>query len=121
MTIYAYRKRDTGQYPVFQGDIRLEYPDMGETFVCPDTYEPVYASTPPLLTASERLSEAQPVMLSGRWVQQFEVVAIPTPEPEPSKVEFPKRPKPTRPTGRPAIFPTEATGRIEVTRLGQIT
>lgn len=32
------------QFPLFQGDIRLEFPDMGDVFVCPDGFVEVKKS-----------------------------------------------------------------------------
>jgi len=38
---------ETGAYPIHQGDIRLEYPEIGIDFVCPAEYALVEETTPP--------------------------------------------------------------------------
>jgi hypothetical protein len=121
MSIYAYRKKATGEYPRFEGDVRLEHPEIGGVFVCPDTYEPVYAGVFPELFADIVAVELPPAEVGGVWVQQFAVTPAPALRPAFSPGGFPQRPKLRRPTGASAIFPTEATGRIEVTRLGPNT
>lgn len=38
----VYIKLSTLEYPRYQGDIRLEHPDIGDVFVCPNTYSEVF-------------------------------------------------------------------------------
>lgn len=60
------------EYPLYQGDIRLIYPDMGEEFVLPDdTFAKVEDTPIPLYGNNQRLIELQPVLVDGKWVKQF--------------------------------------------------
>jgi len=121
MNTYAYRKKSTGEYPRFQGDVRLDHPEIGDVFACPDTYEPVYEGVLPELSSETVAVELPPAEVGGVWVQQFTVAPAPILKPVLPVTVFPKRPRLRRPAGASAIFPTEATGRIEVTRLGPNT
>jgi hypothetical protein len=70
MTIYI--KLTTGEYPRHQGDVRLEYPEMGDDFVLPDTYAQVQSTEPPehdLIT--QRAEETFPVLVNNVWVMQW--------------------------------------------------
>ncbi len=72
MSIYI--KLATGEYPRHQGDVRLEYPNMGEPFVLPETYAQVLSTEPPehdLVT--QRVQETTPLLLDGVWVMQWRV------------------------------------------------
>jgi len=72
MTIYI--KLATGEYPRHQGDVRLEYPDMGEPFVLPDTYARVQSTEPPEHNYdTQRAVETPPVQINGQWVMQWMV------------------------------------------------
>lgn len=70
MTIYI--KLATGEYPRHQGDVRLEYPDMGDEFVLPETYAQVQSTEPPEYDfATQRAEEALPLLIDGVWVMQW--------------------------------------------------
>lgn len=69
----AYIKLSTGEYPRHQGDIRLEYPDMGEEFVCPDTYELVPEVQPPETNSNQVSEELKPELIDGVWRKRFVV------------------------------------------------
>ena len=72
MTIYI--KLATGEYPRHQGDVRLEYPDMGEPFVLPETYAQVQSTEPPEYDfATQRVEETPPVLVNGVWVMQWRI------------------------------------------------
>lgn len=122
MTPYAYIKVSTGEYPRFQGDIRLEHPEIGEEFFCPNTYIEVYASEMPAQIPGKIISETHPVQVDGRWVQNFSITDAPPPPLKPDLIiqygagtSFPL----SRPAGSSQIFPTEATGRIQVNILNK--
>lgn len=56
------------EYPRHEGDIRLEHPEIGEEFVCPDTYAPLeYELIPPAVDGAVCLW-GQPTLVNGRWV-----------------------------------------------------
>ena len=69
MTIYI--KLSTGEYPRHQGDVRLEYPDMGDVFVLPETYAHVQRTPEPEVTDTQRAVETQPIEIDGQWVMQW--------------------------------------------------
>lgn len=58
-------------YPVYEYDIRLEYPDMGETFVCPEEYKEVIASDRPEVSQYQKLIQGFPVEVNGEWYQNW--------------------------------------------------
>jgi hypothetical protein len=69
-----YIKLATGEYPRHQGDVRLEYPDMGAPFVLPETYAHVQNTEMPEHDYdTQRAEEAPPVMIDGVWVMQWRV------------------------------------------------
>jgi hypothetical protein len=119
MKIYAYIKTGTGEYPVFEGDLRFLCPDMEDVFVCPSGYAAVYeAALPEPPTTPHMLFELPPADLGGYFERRFTFKEIAQQPAQPPPTIFPLRPKSVRPKGASNIFPTEATGRIEVTRLG---
>ena len=72
MSIYI--KLATNEYPRHQGDIRLEYPDMGEEFVLPDTYAPVQWVAPPAHDeVNQRVQETAPELVDGQWFMRWTV------------------------------------------------
>jgi hypothetical protein len=119
MNIYAYMKTDTGEYPVFEGDLRLLFPDMGDVFVCPSGYVAVHDVGPPEPPeADHMLIELQPEDAGGHFARSFTSKKI---ERQPARSSqtipftFSARPKVLE--DKKQIFPTEATGRIQVTVL----
>lgn len=119
MNIYAYMKTDTGEYPVFEGDLRLRFPDMGDIFVCPSGYVAVYdvgAAEPP--DADHMLIELQPDCADGHFARNFALKKI---ERQPARssqtIPFTFSARPKALEDKKQIFPTEATGRIQVTVL----
>jgi hypothetical protein len=75
MTVYAYIKLETNEYPLFQGDIRLQHPEMGEQFICPNTYTEVYETEPPTdLPEGKALAETYPVQIDGKWVRNYHYI-----------------------------------------------
>ena len=72
MSIYI--KLSTNEYPRHQGDVRLEYPDMGEPFVLPETYASVQSTEPPEYDyETHRAEETPPVLINGVWTMQWRV------------------------------------------------
>jgi hypothetical protein len=65
-----YIKLSTLEYPRHQGDIRLEYPNMGDEFVCPDTYALVNVEPIPDYDPDTSVFEFQdPYERDGQWFQ----------------------------------------------------
>ena len=64
----AYIKLSTLEYPRHQGDIRLEHPNIGEEFVCPETYAHVEYVTPPEINGETQTAyQLPPVQTNGVW------------------------------------------------------
>lgn len=72
-----YIKLSTLEYPLHEGDIRLEHPEIlesqtGPTFPCPDTYAPVEWVERPENVGENKIAEIQPPQLVGdKWVTQW--------------------------------------------------
>ena len=64
----AYIKLSTHEYPRHQGDIRLEHPNIGEEFVCPETYAHVeYVETPDHNYETQTAYQLPPAQTNGVW------------------------------------------------------
>jgi hypothetical protein len=76
--IYAYIQLSDSEYPVFEGILRLRFPNIkedqtGETLPCPEGYAPVYETEPPALDeALFALVEKPPKQINGVWKRQWE-------------------------------------------------
>jgi len=68
-----YIKIATLEYPRYQGDIRLEYPEIGTEFCCPDSYAYVHETEVPITTQGQVLAEHLPVLVDGVWRRKFYV------------------------------------------------
>lgn len=74
-----YIKLSTLEYPLHEGDIRLEHPEIlesqtGPTFPCPDTYAPVEWVERPANIGENQTADIQPPQLiDGKWVAQWRV------------------------------------------------
>jgi hypothetical protein len=84
----SYIHIESGKYPLYEGDIRLDYPDMGEEFVLPEGYAEVQdtpESEKPAVVAGETVRQQNaPQLVDGSWVQSWEVIPIP----EEIKIEY---------------------------------
>ena len=70
----AYIKLSTLEYPRHEGDIRIEYPDMGEEFSCPNSYALVEWVDAPTIDHSTQLAyEAPPQLINGAWTMVWAV------------------------------------------------
>jgi len=73
----AYIKLSTLEYPRYEGDIRLEYPEItedqtGATFPCPNTYALVTpVQMPECNYEIQCVEELPPVQIDGVWTQRF--------------------------------------------------
>jgi len=73
----AYIKLSTFEYPRYEGDIRLDHPEItedqtGATFPCPDTYALVTpVQMPECNYEIQCVEELPPVQIEGVWTQQF--------------------------------------------------
>ena len=73
----AYIKISTGEYYFYEGDIRLEYPQMGKEFVCPPEYAPVKRTPPPVFDDMLENIIAEPKLIDGEWMVTYQVVPLP--------------------------------------------
>lgn len=95
-------KLSTMQYPIQEGDIRLEYPDIrddqtGATFPLPVGYVEVEQTAMPSYNAlTQYLSQSTPVEVSGVW-QSVWVVNDMTTEQLAARAESMQRPTRKRP------------------------
>lgn len=89
-------KLSTLQYPLYEGDIRLEYPDIlesqtGSTFPCPNTYAPVTYVQPPEVTETQVYEQSNPIQDElGNWKMTWPVREL-TPEEIQSNKDFAER------------------------------
>ena len=56
----AYINKETNEYPLFEGDIRLLYPDMGNEFILPDNFAEVPESDLPVIAETQTFAETTP-------------------------------------------------------------
>lgn len=69
-----YIKLSTLEYPRHQGDIRLEYPNMGEEFICPEDYALVHVEPIPEYDGTISVFEYNPPFeQNGKWVQNGQI------------------------------------------------
>ena len=70
----AYIKLSTLEYPRHQGDIRLEHPEIGDEFVCPETYaEVAYVTEPEIDPDLQYCYEEKPQLIEGVWTMVWGV------------------------------------------------
>lgn len=56
----TYINKKTNEYPLYEGDIRLIYPDMGEEFILPEDFMEVTETPLPIVTETQTFTEAMP-------------------------------------------------------------
>lgn len=56
----AYINKDTNEYPLYQGDIRLIYPEMGDEFILPDNFAEVTEGELPTVAENQTFTETTP-------------------------------------------------------------
>lgn len=72
-----YIKLETLEFPRYQGDIRNEHPEIGEEFVCPKTYAPVYEEPVPQFDIeTQKPVYDAPKNLDGTWKVGFKIVPL---------------------------------------------
>lgn len=77
MRSYTYIKLSTLEYPRYEGDIRLEYPEItedqtGPTFPCPPTYALVQdVPWPENTDPNKTIEELSPIQIDGVWTKQI--------------------------------------------------
>jgi hypothetical protein len=72
-----YINETTEEFPLYEGDIRLLYPDMGETFELPEGFSEVLSSPVPELLEGEKAIQAKPIINSdGQYEQVFVIESL---------------------------------------------
>lgn len=63
------------EYPVYEGDIRLRYPNVSfpPQFDPPEGYVPMVDVVPPQIDHTQNISEGEPQLVDGVWTRQWVV------------------------------------------------
>lgn len=74
----TYAKIENGavaEYPVYEGEIRLRYPNVSfpSPFVAPEGYEPVVDVVPPAYDYRKNVTEGTPLLVDGAWTRNWVV------------------------------------------------
>ena len=84
----AYIKLSTKEFPLYQGDVRLDHPEIGEEFICPDTYAEVAWTEPPEYDPiTMRRGYDAPIKVGDKWFASW-LVREATPEEIESAARF---------------------------------
>jgi hypothetical protein len=80
MKIYGYIRLSNNQYPLFEGDIRLEHLEItenqtGNLFPCPEDFAPVMYAEPPIIDFEQKqyFIEIPPIQIDDIWTMQYQV------------------------------------------------
>jgi hypothetical protein len=69
-----YIKLSTLDYPRHQGDIRLEHPEIGDKFICPNTYaEVLETKRPDIDYKTQTIYENPPSLIDGKWYKNYAI------------------------------------------------
>lgn len=77
-----YMRVSDGEYPLYEGDVRLEHHEIdesatGDDFPCPPTFVKVEATDPPQYDMrTQYLTYAQPVREGQKWVMTWTVRSL---------------------------------------------
>lgn len=76
MTYAKIENGNVAEYPVFEGDIRLRFPNISfpTPFIPPMGFEPVADVMPPEYDYRQNLTEGDPVCIDGVWMRNWLVV-----------------------------------------------
>lgn len=67
----------TLEFPRYEGDIRLDHPEIGEVFVCPETYAPVTVSEEPSFDVyTQKIVFGAPYLNNNEWFVDLLVVEL---------------------------------------------
>jgi len=70
----VYIKISTLEYPRYEGDIRLEHPEIADVFVCPETYAPVEEVVAPEFDyVTQTAYQLPPVNTNNIWCMAWAV------------------------------------------------
>lgn len=84
----------TGMFPVHQGDIRLEYPEMGVEFVCPEEYALIEEVLPPAYDEMTEFLAMTVENINNKWGMVWSIKPLPEDKIKELKLEIAKRNSP---------------------------
>lgn len=68
---------NTLEFPRHEGDVRLEHPDMGETFICPIDFAMVTLNAPPAFDANTQVVElGTPYKQNEQWFVDYVIINL---------------------------------------------
>lgn len=73
MSSYTYLKIDTLEYPLYQGDIRLKHPEIGNEFILPEGYVEVEPVDLPIKNENQDYIRLAPEKIDGKYFQRIGV------------------------------------------------
>ena len=75
MTYALIEQNAVVEYPVYEGDIKLRYPNVSfpTPFVAPEGYALVADTTPPAYDYRKNVVEGTPTLIDGVWTRQWVV------------------------------------------------
>ena len=113
MIYNAYIKISNLHYPLYEGDIRIEHPEIGADFVCPSDYAPVYQpDIPEFDPAKQIMIEGPPIQVGDVWMMNLYVRDL-TPE-EIAAMQKPRVPEQV-PQAQPSLNEASATEPVPPT------
>lgn len=72
-----YIKLSTLEFPLYEGDVRIDHPEIGKDFVCPDTYATVNINEKPSYNiATQKTVFGAPFEKDGEWFVDVLVVEL---------------------------------------------
>lgn len=73
MTYAKILNNEIVEYPVYEGEIRLRYPNVSfpSPFVSPEGYKPVADVVPPAYDYRKNVNEGTPVLANGIWTRNW--------------------------------------------------
>lgn len=74
MELAGYIDNITLEYPLYEGDIRLRHPEIGEEFILPEKYSPVYFSEFPQVSEKYTYKQSHPQSIDGVWYTTWEII-----------------------------------------------
>ena len=75
MTYAKIKNGAVAEYPVYEGEIRLRYPNVSfpSPFVAPEGYVPVADVVPPAYDYRKNVTEGTPLLVDGVWTRNWVV------------------------------------------------
>lgn len=75
----VYIELATGAYPLYEGDVRLAHPEIGDVFVCPDSFAEVKQVDAPEIPVTgdvptQGVQRLPPKLVDGVWTEDWAVV-----------------------------------------------